>query len=408
MKVIINAAAAKMGGHVTYITHLLRHLSQFQNRLELLVFLPPKTIENQEALPENVRLFPTRIGYAGWWKRLWWDQITLRHFLTKQRADVLFSTGNYAMFACPVRQLLLVRDALYFSGNYQEMFMTKHDLRARLVYRLRRWLICQSVRSADVVMTPTQAMLDCLRSYAEVRPEKTVVNPYGVEVQDAFRLRAEGEPGDGEPQVPPFVRLLYVSLYAEHKNLNTVLKALPILNRNGGRRFVLQTTADPGWEGARWTVTHKADLALALQPEVRQWVEFVGPVRKGLTQELYRGADIFVFPSLIESFGFPLVEAMAYGLPIVASDTLVNREVCGDAAVYFSPLSAEELASQVYRVATDNPLRRRISAAARQRAATLFRWDKHAARILECWGVYRRQEIQDPKAVNSIGIDCPL
>jgi glycosyltransferase involved in cell wall biosynthesis len=180
------------------------------------------------------------------------------------------------------------------------------------------------------------------------------------------------------------MRLIYVSLYSEHKNLATLLRAMPLLNRNGARKFALQTTVNPGWEGGAWTVTHKEDLALARQPEVAPWVEFLGPLGQQQIQQLYREGDLFVFPSLCESFGHPMMEAMAEGLPIVASDTAVNRELCGDAAVYFSPLSAEDLAQQVRALARDPALLGKLRAAGRERAATLFMWHGHVRRILEC------------------------
>jgi glycosyltransferase involved in cell wall biosynthesis len=158
---------------------------------------------------------------------------------------------------------------------------------------------------------------------------------------------------------------------------------MPLLNRDGTRKFVLKTTVDPAWEGANWTVTYKEDLALARQPDVAPWVEFLGPLGRQQVQELYREGDLFVFPALCESFGHPLVEAMVHGLPIVAADTPVNREICGEAAIYSSPLDAEELARQVRRVSSDRPLSARLSSAGRQRVQSLFQWDKHVRGILE-------------------------
>jgi glycosyltransferase involved in cell wall biosynthesis len=99
-------------------------------------------------------------------------------------------------------------------------------------------------------------------------------------------------------------------------------------------------------------------------------------------ERLYLDSDIFIFPSLTESFGFPLAEAMSYGLPIVAADTPVNREICGEAAVYFSPLNPEDLARQVRRVAADAPLRQQLSVRGQEEARRKFRWDTHVRGIL--------------------------
>jgi glycosyltransferase involved in cell wall biosynthesis len=224
-------------------------------------------------------------------------------------------------------------------------------------------------------------MLDDLRRFVEVEPWKGLVNPYGVNPTGSFLREAKGEAPEWLPGTTPVMRLIYVSLYSEHKNLSTLLKAMPLLNRDATRKFALKTTVNPGWEGGAWTVTHKEDLALARQPDVAPWVEFLGPLGRQQVQELYREGDLFVFPSLCESFGHPTVEAMAHGLPIVASDTPVNREICGEAAVYFSPLNPEDLARQIRLLAADAPLRQQLSARGQEQARTQFRWDTHVRRI---------------------------
>jgi glycosyltransferase involved in cell wall biosynthesis len=386
VKVVINAASAKLGGAVTYITNVLRCLPPRESGNEFDVFLPPETAGKQPGLPGNVRLLRTSVGHGAWWKRIWWEQITLRRWLKREKACLLFSTANFGMFRCPTAQLLLVRMPLYFSKIFLENVLPKRSFNKRVAFRLRRWLCCRSVRSADIVMTPTQAMLDDLRQFVSVDPRKALVNPYGVAPADSSLPGAQRTTPGSPPAARQVVRLLYVSLYSEHKNLSTLLRAIPLLNSNGAGKFVLRTTVDPAWEQIAWMVTVKEDLRLAHRPDVASWVEFLGPLARQQTLELYGQADVFVFPPLCESFGHPMVEAMAHGLPIVASDTPVNREICGDAAVYFSPLSAQQLARQVRGLAEDGALMAKLGAAGRERAATLFRWDKHVQRILECAG----------------------
>jgi glycosyltransferase involved in cell wall biosynthesis len=266
-------------------------------------------------------------------------------------------------------------------------------------------------------MTPTQAMLDDVTQFVKLDRRKALVNYYGVAHLGGGGQGSTGRgptpsgtgedrPGEGVPRKPfavddeagrntsapdavaePVVtHLIYVSLYGEHKNLSTLLKAIPFLNRNGVGKFLLKTTMDPSWEFVSGMVTCEGDRALTQGPEVSPWIQIVGPVGGEAVLGLYPEGDIFVFPALCESFGQPMAEAMAHGLPIVASDTPVNREVCADAAVYFSPLSAEELACQVKAVAQDPALMRKLGAAGRERAATVFRWDRHVQRILQYAG----------------------
>jgi glycosyltransferase involved in cell wall biosynthesis len=382
VKIVINAASAKMGGAVTYLINVLHNLPMRGSDDEVVVFAPPETAGRLAEPPGNVRLVPTNIGSAKWWQRFWWEQITLRSCLRKLRADALFSTANFGMFRCPVRQILLVRNNLYFSASYFNNFLPRHSLRFQLSFRLRRWLCCLSVRAADTVMTPSQAMMDDLRQFAEIEPWKEFVNQYGVVQPAQFCNEESAKRRLSEPSPEEEFRLLYVSLYAEHKNLGTLLKALPILNREGDKRFVLVTTVNPKMPGTDWMVTRPDDITLTEQPNIAPWVQIVGPLTLDETNQLYLDSDIFMFPAITESFGHPMVEAMAHGLPIVAADTHVNREVCCDAALYFEPLDPVDLARQVTRLAEDRRLREDLTARAR-RQASRFQWATHAQRVVD-------------------------
>jgi glycosyltransferase involved in cell wall biosynthesis len=97
---------------------------------------------------------------------------------------------------------------------------------------------------------------------------------------------------------------------------------------------------------------------------------------------LYRDSDLFVFPSIAESFGHPLVEAMASGLPILASDIPVCREICGEAAIYFDPFDEKSLAQAIVHLAEDTTLRKRLSEAGRRRAVSQFNWTDHVRRLV--------------------------
>jgi glycosyltransferase involved in cell wall biosynthesis len=381
MKIVLNAASAKMGGAVSYIVSLLRELSGGARDDEFLVFLPPETAAKLEGPAPNIHVLPVEICRAGLLRRMWWEQVTLRRFLKRQKAGVLYSTANFAMFFCPARQILLVRNALYFSRLHRERFLPKHRLGYRLAFALRRRLIIQSARVADVVMTPTRAMLNELRRCVKVK--NGVVNPYGVAAPEPPVKGWGGAVRRFDEARNRVVRLLYVSLYGEHKNLSTLLQALAIVNAGDGTRFKLTTTADPAWAGAAWTVTHREDIRLARRPGIAGWVEFTGPLSPQQAAGVYAGADIFVFPSLVESFGFPMAEAMRHGLPILAADTPVNREVCGRAAIYFSPLSVEDLAGRLRSLATDGALCRRLGARGREESAERFSWSAHARLLLQ-------------------------
>jgi glycosyltransferase involved in cell wall biosynthesis len=101
-----------------------------------------------------------------------------------------------------------------------------------------------------------------------------------------------------------------------------------------------------------------------------------------LLHQVYRACDIYVSPAYAESFAHPLVEAMACGLPIVASDLAVHREICEDAALYFPRFSPEDLAARVCQVATSDGSAKQLSDRGQERARD-FSWEKHVDELLD-------------------------
>jgi glycosyltransferase involved in cell wall biosynthesis len=114
-------------------------------------------------------------------------------------------------------------------------------------------------------------------------------------------------------------------------------------------------------------------------------VELTGYVTDEQLAMLYARASIFAFPSLDEGFGIPVLEAMAAGVPVIATNTSALPEVCGDAAILVDPLDVDQLASELRRVAADPDLRAQIAKRGRSRAAE-FTWD---LAVEKTWDVYR-------------------
>ena len=376
MKIVLNAVSAKMGGAATYMKNLARELASLKLEDEFIFFVPEEQARAIRGLAPNMRVIATEIGSASFWKRLWFDQVTLRRWVKRERVDLLFSTANFAMFACPCRQVLLVRNVLHFSELYRTRILSQKAFSAKLNDGLRRWLIVQSVKWADAVITPSQAMLDELRRYVQAPDTKVSVNHYGI-TGGLSHLPIEQRANEEQREW----RLFFSSLYAEHKNLRTLLQAF-ILLQKGGVFCRLLTSADPNWKAARATSTWKEDVALLQDERLKRSVEFTGILNSEQMTVRYKTADLFIYPSAIESFGHPLIEAMVAGLPIVAADTKINRELCQDAALYFDVFNADDCADKITQALSDKDLRRELIAKGLRRIK-LFTWNAHINRLLD-------------------------
>jgi glycosyltransferase involved in cell wall biosynthesis len=121
--------------------------------------------------------------------------------------------------------------------------------------------------------------------------------------------------------------------------------------------------------------------ALLDKLNLRDAVVELGAVPYASLHKLYGACDVYVTPAYAESFAHPLVEAMASGLPIVASDLPVHREICGRAGVFFDRFSAEDLAAKVLAVARCRELKQDLTKSGRRRALD-FSWKQHVEEIL--------------------------
>ena len=382
MKILVNAVSAKLGGAATYIRNLAGSLLEQARPGEEFVFVvPPEREREIPAADSRLRVLGHTAAAGSYARRVWWDQVGLRQIVHRERPDVLFSSANFALLGCPCPQVLLVRIPIYFSREYLEQVLPGKSAAFKAETALRRWLVCRSVSAADCVVTPSAAMLEDLRRFAHLDDHHARVNSYGVprarlEDQTARLRTAQKKPDAARP-----AGVLWVSHYADHKNLATLLRAAEIL-KQANVSFELLLTLDPWRQDGQHTRMPEQELDLLRR--LNGAVRTIGVLGYDATWRAYEQADIFVFPSLCESFGHPLVEAMAAGLPVVASDIAVHREICGNAGTYFPVLEAEALAAQLEELIR-NPVRRQEQAARGSRRVEQFLWEDHVERLLDLW-----------------------
>lgn len=368
MKILVNAISARMGGIVTYTRNLAASLTE----------------RNQDATIAVSARFPKYSADSLWrhWAsdlrsmaRFAWEQTFWRQTVARLKPDVLFSSANFGLLSSPVPQVLLVREGGLFDPFYLANCTPAQGVASALQREVRRRLILASARRSDRVVTPTEAMRDLLLQWAPDLGSKVIVNSYGT-MSDAFSPSAEEQRpwrGDG------CLRLLYVSVYYPHKQPHLLCRAVESLTAAGLKAHgtvTMDFEETKDFKGSAFDrlmmreAVARGELSLGRQP----YENLPG---------LYRNHDIFVFPSISETFGHPMAEAMACGLPVVAADTPVNREVCGDAALYFQPLSVESLVASIRRLDGDPELRAEMTARGRARVVGSFTWDAHVDRLID-------------------------
>lgn len=378
IKVVVNAVSAKSGGAETYIRNLTHDLSKLGHSNHYILYVPQGKVSNICSLENNVEVRETGIGLTSIWKRFLWDQVLLRKVIKQEQVEILISSSDFGMLFPPCSQLLILRNSLFFSESYANRFLNRKSMLFRMKFLLKKWLVVLSVRFSDVVMTASKSMHDELHQLIGIFDNKAVVNYFGVPLE---RFKEKGVEYLSSRKGP--LRVLYVSEYSDYKNLTTLLKAVLSLREKGMDDFYLTTTAHPEQFPDVEIISREIDKALASHPLVSSSVNFTGPIPYDEIQKLYQESDIFVFPSLAESFGHPLVEAMASGLPIIASDIPICREICDEAAVYFSPLDPQDLADKIIMLRNNPKLRQQLGKIGTRRAKVHFDWKDHVRRLID-------------------------
>jgi glycosyltransferase involved in cell wall biosynthesis len=178
-------------------------------------------------------------------------------------------------------------------------------------------------------------------------------------------------------------RLLFVSHYNYYRNFETLLRSLALLKqRQPARKMRLLLTCEllPGKNPGNYQIGEVSRLLreLKLADDVIQ----LGAVPYLQLHQLYRSCDLYVTPAYTETFAHPLVEAMASGLPIVASDLAVHREITNGAAVCFERFSPSELADKVTQLLDSPPLQAEL----REKGllqANHFSWEAHVGQLID-------------------------
>lgn len=232
--------------------------------------------------------------------------------------------------------------------------------------RYFRHFVRETLPRLDGVIVPSAAVKRDLVEHCGAREEKIAVIPHGVD--EEFFPPGRLEPERRAYDLPPRY-ILFVGAMEPRKNLATLLDAYRLLPEELRREHPLVIAGASGWKNNK--------LRRRIEAQKVSGVRAIGYVPQVALPLVYAGASVFVFPSLYEGFGMPLLEAMAAGAPVITSNVSAMPEVVGDAGLTADPRSAAELARAMERLLTDHVLAASFVEKGRKRARE-FTWEKTA------------------------------
>jgi glycosyltransferase involved in cell wall biosynthesis len=355
------------GGMETYARELIPALSQVDG-LKFTAFI------NREAAAENdgpwgdlvpAAVVPVNASNRGEWVR--GEQQLLPRLAAREGVDLVHSLASTAPVWGRFKRVVTIHDLIYLHHPAAHFGLLSRGMRV---------LVPLAARRSDRVITGSEAISRDLVSNLGIAAAKIDVVPHGIGLRPPAEPVAAAEVRErlGLAERPV---VLTVSAKRPHKNLARLLEALALIPPERRPVVVL-----PGYP-----TPYEAELrdlaARILEPGDVRFLDWVAPDE---LEALYGAASAFVFPSLYEGFGLPVLEAMARGVPVACSTASTLTEVAGDACLSFDPLDVGAIARAIETLLADRGEAERLAAVGRARAAQ-FTWERTAAQTVES---YRR------------------
>jgi glycosyltransferase involved in cell wall biosynthesis len=292
-----------------------------------------------------------------------WTHVRLSWEMVRHAPDVLFIPAHVVPLIHPRRTAATIHDLGYLH------MPEAHPGRSR---RYLDWSTRWSVRAARQVIAVSSATKDDLVQTLHVPAEKIVVIHHGVRA-DFHRPPESVTAATLARLAIPRPYILFLGTVQPRKNLQRLIRAFGRVVA-AGLPHALVIAGRLGW------LTEPIQAEVATQG-LTERIHFTGYVADADVPALYAGADVFAFPSLYEGFGMPALEAMACGVPVVASNTTSLPEIVGDAGLLVDPLDEAAIADALIAILRDDTLRARLIAAGATRVAQ-FSWERCARETL--------------------------
>jgi glycosyltransferase involved in cell wall biosynthesis len=363
----IPLAAAKTGvGHYTF--ELAHHLASGSQSDEFELVSPFPFIEsvlNQESqLPPNLKLVQARTSPL---RKHWWT-IGLPLYARQASFDLFHGTNYNVPLWNRCRTVMTIHDLSLF------LYSETHE--DHLVARARMRLPTM-IRTATKIITPSETVKEEVSTHLKVNEEKIVAIP------EAARPGFVRKSGKEVSALKRKLRIddqfvLFVGTIEPRKNLITLIRAFEEIIRATALRPQLVIAGKEGWRNNELFAYLKGTAAA-------ERLRFTGYVSDEELAALYSACSVFVYPSLYEGFGLPLLEAMACGAPVITSQIPSIRETVGSAARLVVPTDTGGLAQAIVKVLEDPAERAHLATEGQKRAAA-FTWQKTAEATMK---VYR-------------------
>jgi glycosyltransferase involved in cell wall biosynthesis len=360
----------EVGGTETYLREVLLAMAKSSVGIEWVLFM---NRENDRYLRRIFGEFPQfafhplPLRATNRYARIIREQIDLPFRVAASRVDLLWSPGYTAPFFAPCPQAVTIPDMQYRRYPEDLTFLARivTDILVRMAVKRCRCVLAISEFSRREIMTFTHAGEESVRAIPlAADPAFAQPLPEDIKRQRLKRLL---------PSEKPYI--LCIANTYPHKNVHSLVESFGRIQEKIPHQLVLIGKPRLGEPDVQKAL-HKVPDPSRIQRLSR--VEYEDLFA------LYQGADLFVFPSLYEGFGLPVLEAMMSGVPVLTTKCGSIPEVGGDKVCYFDHTSSVDLARQMVQIVSWKDDYRKVRGMEAQKHACQFSWSQTAAKTIEC------------------------
>ena len=371
MRIGVNAlflVSGKGGGIETYLRGLLSALAVIDRDNEYVVFTN-KDCRGAFPLEGNFREYECSVAATHRAAKIIWEQSLFPSVIKRAGIDLLFSPANIAPSRHRMPSVATIHDMIPFERP--ECF------KAIELAALKKFF-SSTIRTSDRIITVSDHARTALLERFDIDKARVVTIHNGVDprFKDDNRFKAKGLKLFGGKSAAPYI--LAIASDKPYKNIEGLLRAYKTLRDREAVAENLVIAGNPG--GLK-----KGFLSLIEALGLSASVSFAGFVSDEELVYLYSGASLFVFPSVFEGFGLPVLEAYACGTPVAASNAASIPEAVGDAGLIFDPGSDEDIAEKMRIVLKNDKVREDMIVRGLKRAGVMS-WQRAA---IETLGVFK-------------------
>ncbi|MGD9127231.1 MAG: glycosyltransferase family 1 protein [Planctomycetia bacterium] len=349
MRIILFAHNLKMAGGLSVGKNLIGAMLQVAPMHQYLIVIPAEADYPDYAEQKNVEVL--KCPSMSLLKRQIWERGTLRKTISKFAPDWIWALGNIPVPNIPCRQTLLIQNSTFVYSDKEVGVTPSLKTRFRLWQSTR--LIRNGLKNLDHVQCQTEVMRRRFSKtfrfpYEQTRLCRTPISPC------FFDDHVAREPEIFKTYADRF-KIIYITFGSGgggHKNLDRIVDMYSRY-REKLSKTVCFLTIDKTMNDLSRSICDRIE-----KENLDDLIVLLGAIPFEEIRDYYHSADALFFPSRLETIGLPQWEAMASGLPVIASDLDFAHEVCGDAAVFVDPFSITSMKDGILKMASDESLRK--------------------------------------------------